>query len=113
MGQSQSSATVATVLNAAVLAYGNPDTPPLGPQWTQISLSQIAEASGDQNLAEDMSRSGYSGLAWVNENTGEVIIASQGMVPSQVGNKGNKGQIPIIQVKSAPPAAHPAPPPAS
>lgn len=74
MSQSNLSVTVKDVLTADVAAYGDPGAPQLGEQWTKIPLERFT----DEQFRERMSHFGYSGQVYVNEKTGEVIIANRG-----------------------------------
>ncbi|MBV6754791.1 matrixin family metalloprotease [Pseudomonas chlororaphis] len=73
MSQSAPSATLNDLATAAVASYGGPDTPVMGSQWTPIDVAPAGSA-----LAGDMSSYGFSGQAYVNSQTGEVIIADRG-----------------------------------
>lgn len=77
MSQSAPSATLNDLATAAVAAYGGTDAPPMGSQWTLVDVAPIGS-----DLARIMSAVGFSGQAYVNTQTGEVIIADRGTIDS-------------------------------
>jgi hypothetical protein len=76
------SITLKDVATASVNVYGGDRAPQMGPQWTQISVAS------DNSV-------GYYGKAWVNADTGEVIIANRGTVPTNLMNLGSDGLLSI------------------
>lgn len=74
MSQLTPLATVKDMITADVAAYGDPDGPKLGSQWTPVPR----ESFTDKKFREIMTRFGYSGQVYANVQTGEVIIANRG-----------------------------------
>lgn len=91
MGTSQ--ATLNDFITAAVNAYGGPNAPAMGVQWTPVTSAQL-DALNSNSL-------GYSGEAWVNESTGEVMIANEGTVPTNTANLLSDTQLSMTAVPAA------------
>lgn len=77
----QPTATINDMITAANAAYQVPGDPALGSNWTPLNV-----APANSPLADSMSIVGYLGQAYVNLQTGEVIIADRGTVPTNVQN---------------------------
>ena len=78
MTQAFNSATLNDLAVAAAVVYNNDNINQLsmGSQWTQIPITKIYE--NDPQLANAMNGAGFSAQAYVNQQTGEVIIADRG-----------------------------------
>ncbi|MEW6339649.1 MAG: lipase family protein [Paraburkholderia sp.] len=76
MTQTTPSATLKDIFTAAVATYGDKNDPKLGPQWTPLSMSDIARF--DPKLGAAMDQLGFSAQVNINFQTGEVIIADRG-----------------------------------
>lgn len=82
MTQSTPSATLNDLATAAVVAYntGKSGEPAMGSQWTQISQAKILEKLPSSLSQGDIDAKGFSGQLYVNQQTGEVIIADRGTI---------------------------------
>ncbi|WP_206956331.1 lipase family protein [Trinickia acidisoli] len=76
MSQPRTSATVNDLIAASVATYGGSDAPTMGKQWLEVSLSKIVKR--DPSLSSAMTKCGFYGQVYVNQQTGEVIIANRG-----------------------------------
>ena len=73
-------ATLNTLATAANATYGQTGSPQLSTsQWKPIAIN-------DQNTLNLMAQYNYSGQAWVNTATGELIVASGGTVLPSLAN---------------------------
>ena len=81
MNQSPPSATLNDLATAAVAAYntGKSGEPAMGNQWTQISQADIL-AKNPSLTQKSLDDVGFSGQAYVNTQTGEVVIADRGTI---------------------------------
>ncbi len=86
-------ATLNDFITAAVNAYGGPNAPAMGVQWTPVTSAQL-DALNSNSL-------GYHGEAWVNESTGEVMVANEGTVPTNTANLLSDTQLSVGAVPAA------------
>lgn len=103
MIQAAPSATLSDVFTAAVATYGGPNASTLSSQWTTISMAEILAENPD--LAKSMSDVDFSGQVSVNLQSGEVIIADRGTVPTSGKNLITDSQIAVGAELNAQPVA--------
>lgn len=65
----------------------------MGVQWTPVTSAQL-DALNSNSL-------GYHGEAWVNESTGEVMVANEGTVPTNTANLLSDTQLSVDAVPAA------------
>lgn len=97
MTQAAPQATFNDLTTAAVATYGGPSAPTMGPQWVAIPSDPTAIANNNAV--------GYSGQAWVNPATGELIIGDRGTVPTNGQNLLSDGELATGLVANAQAAA--------
>lgn len=78
MDQATPSATVKDLMTAAVATYLGKNAPTMSAQWSPVPLQSILSKDQDGVLASGMSSVGFYGQAYVNQHTGEVLIANRG-----------------------------------
>ena len=82
MTQAAPSGTVNDAMTAAVAAYAAPGSASaMGSQWTELNVP-----TPKNELQERMDSNSYSARAWVNKQTGELIIANRGTIPTDSKN---------------------------
>lgn len=95
MTQTAPSATLNDLTTAAVASYGGANAPAMGSQWQPID---VAPANSDLRAAMDAK--GFYGQAYVNSQTGEVIIADRGTI-GNVQNLISDAQIAVTAFNGA------------
>jgi len=90
MTQSTAVATLNTLITASVSAYADSGGSTQGAEWIPLKFAPVGS-----NFANVMSQNGYSAQAYVNDQTGEVIIANRGTIDIEQ-NLASDGEIALI-----------------